>query len=242
MTDIFDDLAAEYEQLDAVLTTLTPAQWAHPSAAAGWTVSDVVLHLAQSEELVIASIAGELADRRSPGEVDAMADALVAAERDISPADLLARWRAAASATPGSLRAHPKGSRLTWVAASLSPATLATTRLAEHWAHAYDITAPLGIAYPDTSRLRHIAWLGHRTLPYAFDVEGLSGGPVRCELTSPDGDLWHLGDPDAPSVITGPAADFCRVGARRLTPADSALKATGPHAAEALSVLRNYAF
>ncbi|HUR04088.1 MAG TPA: maleylpyruvate isomerase family mycothiol-dependent enzyme [Nonomuraea sp.] len=180
MTDIFADLKAEYEQLDAVLAALTPAA-------------------------------------------------------------LLARWRTAASATPAALRAQPKGTRLSWVAIPLSPATLATTRLAEHWAHAYDITAPLGIRYPDTARLRHIAWLGHRTLPYAFDVEGVEGGPVYCELTSPDGDRWHFGDPAAPSTIKGPAADFCRVGARRLAPADSALKATGPHGLQVLAVLRNYA-
>jgi hypothetical protein len=36
----------------------------------------------------------------------------------------------------------------------LKPATLATTRLAEHWAHGLDITRPLGIAFPDTARLR----------------------------------------------------------------------------------------
>ncbi|SEF88157.1 TIGR03084 family protein [Nonomuraea solani] len=241
MTDIFDDLQAEYAQLDAVLAGLTAGQWTHPSAAAGWTVSDVVVHLAQTEELVAASIAGdELTLPR--GDVDAMAEAVVAAQRHVTPADLLARWRAATAATPGALRALPKGTRLSWVATALSPATLATTRLAEHWAHAYDITTPLGLPYPDTARLRHIAWLGHRTLPYAFQVEGIEGGPVHCELTAPGGDLWHFGDPAAPSTVTGPAADFCRVGARRLSPADSALKATGPHGAQALAVLRNYAF
>ncbi|MEU7747813.1 maleylpyruvate isomerase family mycothiol-dependent enzyme [Nonomuraea sp. NPDC049158] len=269
MTDIFDDLKAEYEQLDTVLAGLTPAEWSHPSAAEGWTVSDVVLHLAQAEERAAASLAGEdVTIRHEPatgdglsgrepatngasgresgrGEsgrgVDAAAAAMVAAQRDIAPADLLARWRRAAFAIPDALRAQPKGTRLSWVATSLSPATLATTRLAEHWAHAYDITAPLGILYPDTSRLRHIAWLGHRTLPYAFDVAGVEGGPVCCELTAPDGELWRFGDPAAASTITGPAADFCRVGAHRLTPADSTLKATGPHGAKALAVLRNYA-
>ncbi|NUR93181.1 MAG: wyosine base formation, partial [Nonomuraea sp.] len=49
------------------------------------------------------------------------------------------------------------------------------------------------------------------------------------------------GDPASPSAVTGPAADFCLVGARRLTPADSALKATGPYGEAALRVLRNYA-
>jgi uncharacterized protein (TIGR03084 family) len=241
--DIFDDLKAEYEQLDDVLAGLTAAQWAHPSAAPGWTVSDVMLHLAQSEELAVVSISGgdeALAVERA-GEVDAVADDLVAAQRDIAPVDLLARWRGPAFAVPDALRAQPRGTRLQWITNRISPAALATTRLAEHWTHAHDIVDPLGIAYPDTARLRHIAWLGHRTLPYAFAVENLEGGPVYCELTGPDGQTWHFGDPAAPSTITGSAVEFCRVGARRLKPGDTTLRAGGPHGPQALAVLRNYA-
>jgi uncharacterized protein (TIGR03084 family) len=244
MADIFDDLAGEYEQLDGILAALTEAQWAQPSAAEGWTVADVVLHLAQSEELVIASVAGDESAFAavSAGRVDALADASVAAQRQISPANLLRRWRAAAGTTPRALRAQPGGTRLRWITNRISPAALATTRLAEHWTHAHDIAGPLGVPYPDTARLRHIAWLGHRTLPYAFAIEGVDGGPVYCELTAPGGQVWRLGDPAAPSVITGPAAEFCRVGARRLAPGDSTLTATGPLGAQALAILRNYAF
>ncbi|HEY3981158.1 MAG TPA: maleylpyruvate isomerase family mycothiol-dependent enzyme [Streptosporangiaceae bacterium] len=244
MADIFADLRAEYEQLDGIITALAPAQWAQPSAAAGWTVADVVLHLAQTEELVLASVAGDETAFPVPsaGRVDALAEASVAAERRISPDDLLRRWRTAAGTTPDALRSQPGGTRLQWITNRISPAALATTRLAEHWAHGHDIVSPLGIPYPDTARLRHIAWLAHRTLPYAFSVEGLDGGPVYCELTAPDGEIWKLGDPAAPSVITGPAGEFCRVGARRLAVRDSTLTATGPHGARALAVLRNYAF
>src|SRR5262249_62389306 len=55
---IFDDLEAEQDRLEKILGGLDGAQWAAPSAAPGWTVADVVLHLAQSEEAVIASAAG----------------------------------------------------------------------------------------------------------------------------------------------------------------------------------------
>ncbi|WP_240777926.1 maleylpyruvate isomerase family mycothiol-dependent enzyme [Nonomuraea basaltis] len=243
MTDIFDDLAAEYRQLDAVLESLTPDQWSRPSAAAGWTVSDVVLHLTQSEEVITdQSIPeGKAFLPSAEATVDGMAEEMVAAERGMPPADLLARWRKAAFATPGALRAHPAGTRLSWVRAPLSPRTLATTRLAEHWAHALDITVPLDIPYPDTARLRHVAWLAHRTLPYAFAVAGLPDAPVFCDLTAPDGTHWTFGDPAAPARITGPASEFCRVGARRLTPEQTSLAAEGPHAADALRVVRNYA-
>jgi uncharacterized protein (TIGR03083 family) len=52
---VFDDLVAEQDRLDAILAGLNDAEWAAPSAAAGWSVADVVLHLAQSEEAVTAS-------------------------------------------------------------------------------------------------------------------------------------------------------------------------------------------
>ncbi|MEO3875555.1 maleylpyruvate isomerase family mycothiol-dependent enzyme [Nonomuraea sp. B12E4] len=245
MTDVFDDLAAEYRQLDAVLAALTPDQWSRPSAAAGWTVADVVLHLAQTEEAIGTRPAEEaraFLDASAEVTVDGLADEMVAAERGMPAEELLARWRRAAFATPGTLRACPAGHRLAWVRTSLSPRTLATTRIAEHWAHAQDITVPLGIDYPDAARLRHVAWLAHRTLPYAFAVAGLADAPVVfCELTAPDGTRWTFGDPTAPARITGSAAEFCRVGARRLTPGQTGLIAEGPHAADALRLLRNYA-
>ena len=61
---IFDDLEAEQDQLDVVLAGLTDEQWRAPSAAPGWSVADVVLHLAQTEEAVVASAAGRRLGRR----------------------------------------------------------------------------------------------------------------------------------------------------------------------------------
>jgi uncharacterized protein (TIGR03084 family) len=242
-TSVFDDLAAEYEQLDAVLAALTPQMWTQPSAAAGWTIADVVLHLAQSDELVGASVAGDRSPfaRQDDTPLDELMDRVVAAQRGAPAGEVFERWRSARRSALEALRGCPPTARLAWAAAPLSARTLATTRLAEHWAHALDIAGPLGLDYPDTARLRHIAWLAHRTLPYAFATAGEEGGPVRCALTAPDGETWRFGDADAPSLISGPAGQFCRVGARRLRPEETALKAEGPHAATALRVMRNYA-
>jgi uncharacterized protein (TIGR03084 family) len=242
---VYDDLAAEQDRLDEVLAALAPGDWGRPSAAAGWSVSDVVLHLAQTEELVAASaqgVAGPPFGRRSDGEsIDDLAGRLVAAERD-TPADAVyQRWNAARHASVEALRGCPPGTRLPWATNALSPTSLATTRLAEHWAHALDITAPLGLAYPDTGRLRHVAWLATRTLPYAFMTAGEPDGPVRSVLTAPDGGQWRFGPADAPSVISGPAGAFCRVAAQRLDPAESGLVATGPDGPAALRLLRTYA-
>jgi uncharacterized protein (TIGR03084 family) len=256
-TVVYDDLEAEQDRLDAVLGALGPDDWGRASAAAGWSVSDVVLHLAQSEELVIASVKGDpapfarSADRSAirgadqaadrSGSVDEFAAHRVEKERSTSPHAVYQRWRTARRGALDALRGCPPGTRLQWATSPLSPATLATTRLAEHWAHALDITGPLGIAYPDTARLRHIAWLAVRTLPYAFALAGLRARPVRCELAGPDGEQWEFGPADAGSRIAGTAGAFCRVAAQRLAPEASGLTASGPDAATALRVVRTYA-
>jgi uncharacterized protein (TIGR03084 family) len=240
---VFDDLVAEQDRLDAILGGLDEADWAVPSAAPGWTVTDVILHLAQTEEAVTASSAGADLAVRSPdgATLDEVMDRLVRAERP-APAAVLQRWRTARLAAVAALRAADPDHLLAWAAAPLKPATLATTRLAEHWAHGLDITGPLGIAFPDTARLRHIAWLAYRTLPYAFALAGEEPRNVLCSLTAPDGTAtWRYGPPDADSAITGPAGAFCRVAAQRLTPGQSGLLATGPHGAAALGLLRTYA-
>jgi uncharacterized protein (TIGR03084 family) len=241
--DVVDDLAAEQDRLEELLEPLTEEQWSAPSAAVGWSVADVVLHLAQTEEAVALSIASagrsDLWDRGGQPLDDAVDDA-VRAER-ASGAEVFRRWRAARRAALDALRSADPDQRVPWAATPLRPQVLATTRLAEHWAHGLDVTAPLGLPFPDTERLRHVAWLGHRTLPYAFAVEGLEAQPVFCELTGPDGSAWRYGDESSPNTVRGPLAEFCRVGARRVTPGETSLVAEGPHAATALRVLRNYA-
>jgi uncharacterized protein (TIGR03084 family) len=244
--DIFDDLVAEQDRLEDILLSLDGAAWETESGAPGWTIADVVLHLAQTEEAVVASVAAGAVSgagsswRDGDQTLDAAIDRQVEAERAAAPV-VLARWQAARREAVAALRAADPDGRLLWAEAPLKPATLATTRPAEHWAHGLDITEPFGIPFDDTVRLRHVAWLGHATLPYAFALAGEEPGEVYCELAAPDGTTWTFGRPDAPSSIRGPAGEFCRVGARRLRPEQTTLQAEGPRGAAALAVLRNYA-
>jgi len=240
---VFDDLTAEQDRLNDILAGLDEAQWMSPSGAPGWTVADVVLHLAQTEEAVLSSVSGTSpGTRQEPGlTLDQVMDQRVRAER-AGPATAFPRWREAGLAAVAALRAADPQCPLPWVDAPLKPATLATTRLAEHWAHGLDITGPLGIAFPDTARLRHIAWLAHRSLPYALTLAGEQPHEVWCDLMAPDGAArWQYGSADAESAITGAAGAFCRVAAQRLEPERSGLRATGPAGATALRVLRTYA-
>jgi len=243
---VFDDLSAEQDRLETILASLSSEAWETVSAAAGWTIADVVLHLAQTEEGVVMSASADDQGRPLEGwrleneTLDAAIDRQVRAERAAPPV-VFERWRAARRTALAALRTADPDRRLRWAQAPLKPATLATTRLAEHWAHGLDITEPLGIAFPDTARLRHVAWLGYATLPYAFALADQAFGDVYCELVAPDGSTWRFGDPAAPSSIRGPAGEFCRVGARRRHPAHTTLVAAGPVGSTALGLLRNYA-
>lgn len=239
--DVLADLRAEYQRLDAILGSLDQAQWLSPSGAPGWSVLDVVVHLSVSEEGVATTLAAATprwTDR--DGSLDDAMAAIVVANR-ASPSEVLARWRAATNASLSALGIADPNQTFSWAAAPLRPKTLATTRLAEHWAHGLDITGPLEIEFADTDRLRHVAWLGHATIPYGCSLRKITPEPIRAELTGPYGDRWAYGPPDAPSSIMGPAGLFCRVGAQRLAPGDSGLHVNGPFGATALSVLRNYA-
>jgi uncharacterized protein (TIGR03084 family) len=172
--EIFDDLVAEQDRLEDILDGLGDEAWDTPSGASGWTVADVVLHLAQTEEAVVASAAGNETRRGWAHDAETLDTAMnrrVNAERTAG-AVVFEQWRAARRAAVTALRQADPHRPLAWAATPLKPKTLATTRLAEHWAHGLDITVPLDIPFPDTDRLRHIAWLAHGSLPYAFTLAG----------------------------------------------------------------------
>ncbi len=250
------DLAAQQEELEILLVDVAPESWHAPTRCEGWDVADVVLHLAQTNELAIASATGRFGEvvdgfaaSIAPGgrvqTIDDAAAVRVERERGGSDAALLGRWERSNDELCRALAACDPHARLQWVAGRLSALTLATTRIAETWIHAGDIADAVGEPLPPTDRLRHIARLAWRTLPYAFERAGRPApGPVAFMLTGPSGDPWPFvpaGDQEAATVISGPAADLCAVAARRVAPADTALVGSGPDAAAVLELVRTYA-
>jgi uncharacterized protein (TIGR03084 family) len=244
-------LAAQHAELESLLAGLPAGQWHAATPCEGWDVADVVLHLTQSDELAIASATGrfdELASQQSGAplgglSVDESAALMVERERALPVADLLGRWTSTTAHLVELLDGMDLSTRVSWVAGTLSARTLATTRLAETWIHGGDIADALGRELAATDRLRLIARLAWRTLPYAFGSAGLTlRGPVALRLTSPSGNAWDfLPDQPAVTTITGPAADLCEVAARRRDPAGTSLTGDGPDAADVLALVRTYA-
>lgn len=250
MDPIVAALAEQQAELDAILRDASEVDWAAPTRCPGWTVADVVLHLAQTDELAVASAENRMVEaaaswRGSGGAdtVDDRAAALVASQRGAPPREVFERWRTAAAAERKAFGAIDPSARLTWVVGQMSARTLATTRLAETWIHTGDVAEALDVEREPGPQLEQIVRLAWRTLPYAFGRDGKElAGPVAVELTAPDGGTWAFGDLDtATTTVRGPAVDFCEVAARRLDPADSGLTATGPDAQSVLELVRTYA-
>src|SRR5947207_4797945 len=122
---IFDDLGAEQERLEKILSGLDEAQWGSASAADGWTIADVVLHLAQSEEAAAATAtAGTLRGALGmvPGDTtDERADAAVWAERAAS-AEVFARWQRARQAALAAMRDADPDLPVQWMVGTIKPA------------------------------------------------------------------------------------------------------------------------
>jgi uncharacterized protein (TIGR03084 family) len=251
MEAILAALDQQHAELAALLDHLDDEGWERPTRCEGWNVADVVLHLAQTDELALASVEGRYAggldllaggsDRG--GTVDDGAAAIVAHERGMPSAAILERWRTGAKAVRDALAAGDPHRRVVWVAGELSTQTLATTRLAECWIHTGDVADALGVTQEATDRIEHIARLAWRTLPYAFAREGRElAGPVAFDLRAPSGSRWLFApDEEAATVIEGAGLDLCLVAARRVEPGATSLRGTGPDARAVLALVRTYA-
>ncbi len=249
MRSIVKALRDQLDELDGLVEPLDETGWSLPSACAGWTISDVVLHLAQTNEMAAASARGSLADAawawgQAEGEtVDDVAAAAVGGERGAAGADVHRRWRDSADDMVDAFAACAPDDRVIWAVGDMAARTLATTRIAETWIHTEDVAVGLGLDLSGTSRLWHVARLVHRTVPYAFERAGeRPPDAVRFSLRAPDSDdEWNFGDDDATTIISGPALDLCRVAGQRTTPAATGLTGAGPGADRVLALIRTFA-
>lgn len=251
MEAIIAALSEQHAELDGLLAPLDDERWSRPSACEGWSVADVVVHLAQTDEMALASLDGRfsatldglLAGLPPVGSLDAAVDAMVVKERGEPAAAVYARWSRAASELRTQFAVCNPRRRVQWVAGELSAWTLAATRLSESWIHTGDVAFGLGVTREPAPRMEHVARLAWRTLPHAFARAGRElTGPVAFHLTGPGGDDWRF-EPelDAVTVVRGPAADLCAVAARRVPASETALTGVGPDAEAVLELVRTWA-
>lgn len=248
--DAVTALRAQQDELAAYVADAGDDDLGRASRCDGWTVADVLLHLAQTNEMAVASVEGRLAQHvdavasslPQTGSIDDWAGALVDLERT-TPAAARDRWLTSADAQVAAFAGCDPAARVTWVAGELAARSLATTRLTESWIHTVDVAVAFGPPPAPTDRLWHTARLTWRTVPYALGQEGLvPAGPVAFVLDAPDGSTWSFGEPgDAATTITGSALDLCTVAGQRGSAAGTSLRGSGPDADDVLRLMRTFA-
>jgi uncharacterized protein (TIGR03084 family) len=244
MADAVAELKAEHDDLDAILSTLSRDGWATRTTPEGWDVRDQVSHLADTNEICVDTIEGGPRPLNETALSFSTPEAFTASGvergRAMEPEEVHAWWRTSALANRDALLARDDRDRVPW-GLGMSARMMATARQMEHWAHGYDIRRALGLP-PTTDRLRSVAFLTLRAVPYGISHAKATQPPgtLRAELTC-DGETWRLGPDDATDVITGDALEFCVLGIRRITRAQTTtLKANGPLAETALDNLRAF--
>ncbi len=242
MRDILSDLVAEQQFLDQSLQRIPIKIWDLVTPNKPWTVRDTIAHLADFEDLGADSISGGNAveEWQTSSDLEALKKRAVKKGRSMRPQDVIEWWRGGRAKVVEPL-SHMNGEdRIPWIAGDMSARTFATFRLMETWMHGLDIYATLGLGVEDTPRIRHICWLGWKTLPYAFKQAGEHYEPVRIEVIGPGYAKWIYGPADTDQLIKGSASDWARIAVQRIKPRDIRLKITGEHAEKAIQVARAF--
>ncbi|MEP9384419.1 TIGR03084 family metal-binding protein [Nocardioides sp. KR10-350] len=251
LDDVLGDLALEGLELREVVAGLGEAGWRTPTPAEGWDVATQIAHLAWTDEAATAAARATTGDKDGWDEIvtealddpEGYVDAEARALATLPSTDLLTTWDEGRTELAEALRAVPEGQRLPWFGPAMSPASMATARFMETWAHGLDVREALGHTYEPGDRIRHVCHLGVRARDFAYVVRQLDPPPeeFRVELTAPSGEVWTWGPEDAAQRVTGPAYDFARLVTQRIHRDDTDLTATGDEAPRWLTIAQAFA-
>jgi uncharacterized protein (TIGR03084 family) len=247
LENLLADLAAEGDLLRTAVADLDEDGWRTPTAATGWDVSTQIGHLAWTDEVATVAATDKAAwdaiVLQALEDPNGYVDTAALEVGRLGSDALLTRWGGARTALVDALRAFPAGQRMPWFGPPMSPASMATARFMETWAHALDVYEAIGVQPEVTDRIRHVAHLGVRTRDFAFSVHGLEAPAeeFRIELAAPSGEAWTWGPEAAAQTVVGSAYDFCVLVTQRRHRADTDLVATGADAGRWLDIAQAFA-
>ncbi|GBD85104.1 hypothetical protein BMS3Abin02_01504 [bacterium BMS3Abin02] len=237
--EILSDLVAEEQALDQLLQKIAIRDWKRRTPTNNWSIQDIVAFLASSEEFALRVLQegrAPLVETETYASLEDFATSGIDRGRSMRPQDVIEWWRGARAGVVDALSRMTRSQRIPWFVDDISAQTFATARLAEAWAYGLDVQSVAETQLEDTPRLRHIAWLAWRTLPYAFKRAGHAYVPVRVEVIGPGYAKWVYGPEDSGQRIKGSAGEWCRVAVRRLSASETSLSAEGEAAELALLI------
>jgi uncharacterized protein (TIGR03084 family) len=234
---LLDDVVAESADLTGMLAAAPADVWSAATPAEGWTVGDQIGHLWFFDREAHRALADP--DGFVAGLDDIATDPEGYLARQLVAGRALGDRRLEAFGTERwglveALRAVDPSTRVPWYGPPMSPASFATARLMETWAHGQDIADALGVRRTPTDRLRHVCHLGVHTRGFSYLIRGEMPpeAAVAVVLDAPSGGVWTWGDPAAEDRVEGPAEDYCLVVTQRRHLADVGLRVTGAAAAQ----------
>ncbi len=231
---VIQALHSGHEELVVVVRSLTDAQLTGPSAAAEWTVAQVLSHLGSGAQITLAGLEAALAGDPNPGmeanqQVWARWNAMSPQEQAAGFLDadiaLLARYDSLDDATRESLRID-----LGFLPAPVDLASAARFRLNELALHSWDVRValdPTAVVHPDAPPLLldlvgfMVGWLAK---PAPLDGRTVA---LRVDLTAPErsfglvlGEQCSLGEvPVTPDAVLSVGAEaWLRLTSGRLAP------------------------
>ena len=213
----------------------------------GWDVRDALAHLAGTDVEATRAMLQPEEFQAGLGDLSADIEGFLRSQLTdrygLTREQLLAESQESFDALLAALAGLAGDARIPWYGPPMSPASFATARLMEYWAHGQDVADAYGFQRPPTARLRHIAHLGFRTFGFSFGVHGLAVPEVavRVLLAAPDGATWAYGDPTADEKVSGSALDFCLLVTQRRHRDDTDLVASGPATGAWLDVAQCFA-
>lgn len=216
-----------------------------PTPAAPWDVRDSISHLAGTDaEATVAALCPDDFRAALPGvaeDLEGFLTGQLTARRGLTQQQLLSSWADGFAEMVAAFGALAPGTSVPWYGPPMSPASFATARLMEYWAHGQDVADAYGVVRAPTGRLRHVCHLGVRTRAFAYRNRGLDvpAGDVRVVLAAPDGSTWTWGEGD--DAVLGSAEDFCLLVTQRRARVDLGLRTTGPLADSWLDVAQAFA-
>ena len=248
MESVLSDLAGEQEALDRLVAGLDDAGWSTPTPSVGWEVTDQISHLAYFDEKAAQTVrdpegfSSEVKALISSGKLRELESEIMAQGRAMDGPALLAWWREARAGLHSAMSGVDPDRRLPWYGPPMRAYSSAQARLMETWAHGQDVADALGVEYPASDRIYHVAELGIKTFSWSFRNRGLEAPDrkVRVALRGLSGRTWVWND-DCDSCVTGPLRDFCLVVTQRRHPNDTRLVIEGGLARRWMQVAQAFA-
>jgi uncharacterized protein (TIGR03084 family) len=247
LRQVVADLRAEGDELHEFLRPLDDHHWSLRTRFKDWTINDVIAHLYFGDYLGITSHRSGDQFHAFMARVRESGLPLVEFTRQwlngLCGPPMLHSWREQFVAMCDLFAASDPQQRLTWAGPSMGIRMFATARLMETWAHSWAIYDRLGIAKPETDRLRHIVAIGARTYGWTFANRGLpEPGPAPwLVLESPSGARWEWHQPQQQNCIRGSAIEFCQVATQVRNIADTGLEVVGEPARAWMAIAQCFA-